>query len=152
MIDAWSAETTRPPMGDILKELASLRDQVHSRSMPVSPVRFGTTSEAAFSPQNSQISSMSMMGYSSATPIYLEKFTSADLREFRQAMMMHPWPNPYYKYVHHTIMDYVKGQWNVFSENSMRKIPRFEDSSNMVADQWLTFGSTLWRWRRSYPK
>ena len=93
-------------MQDILAELASLRKQVN-QSSPATPVRMGSMSEGAFSPmQNSQASSLSMMGYSAATPIYLEKFTSAEVKAFRQKMLMHPWPNPFYRYVHHSLFDY----------------------------------------------
>lgn len=133
----FSLSGSNVTMQDILTELASLRNKVY-QSSPVTPVRLGSMSEGAFSPMlNSQASSLSMMGFSAATPIYLEKFTSADVKAFRQKMLMHPWPNPFYRYVHHSLFDYVKGQWNVFAENSTRIIPRFEDSGSLSSELWF---------------
>ena len=115
-------------------ELAGLKNLFKQLS-PATPVRMGSLSDAMSPLQNSQ--AFSMMGYNSATPIYLEKFTSAEVKSWRQKMTMHNWPNPYFRYVHHTLFDYVKGQWNVFAENSMRVIPRFEDSGALSCEEWF---------------
>jgi hypothetical protein len=119
----------------LLAEFAILKEQLKQRT-PSTPPRMGSMSDAMSPMQNSQ-SSFSMMGYNAAPPIYLEKFTSAEVKAWRQKMTMHLWPNPFFRYVHHSLFDYVKGQWNVFSENSMRVIPRFEDSGSMPSDQWF---------------
>ena len=124
---------------DLYAEVTRLREQVNGKTTLVTtPVRFGSLSDSVNSPfSNSQVSNYSMMGFNSATPIYLEKVTSAEVRSFRQKMTMHHWPNPFYKYIHHTIFEYVKGQWNVFAESSKRTIPRFEDSAGMPSDLWF---------------
>jgi hypothetical protein len=124
---------------DLYAELVRLRQQVDGKATPVTtPVRLGSLSDSVNSPfQNSQVSNFSMMGFNSATPIYLEKVSSAEVRSFRQKMTMHHWPNPFYKYIHHSIYEYVKGQWNVFAEGSKRAIPRLEDSAGMPSDVWF---------------
>jgi len=128
----------QPSLQDLYAEVVKLQQQLNTKASPLTPVRFGSLSDVANSPgQNSQISNMSMMGFSAATPIYLEKVSSAEVRSFRQKMLMHIWPNPYFRYVHHSIFEYVKGQWNVFAETSTRAIPRFEDSAGMPAEMWF---------------
>lgn len=128
----------QPSLQDLYAEVVKLQQQVNTRAAPITPVRFGSLSDVANSPcQNSQVSNISMMGFSAATPIYLEKVSSAEVRSFRQKMLMHLWPNPYFRYVHHSIFEYVKGQWNVFAETATRAIPRFEDSAGMPAEMWF---------------
>jgi hypothetical protein len=124
---------------DLYAEVVRLRQHVDGKATPVTtPVRLGSLSDSVNSPfQNSQVSNFSMMGFNSATPIYLEKVSSAEVRSFRQKMTMHHWPNPFYKYIHHSIFEYVKGQWNVFAETSKRTLPRFEDSAGMPTDLWF---------------
>ena len=124
----------KPSLQSLYEEVMRLRQQVTS---PMTPIRLGSFSEAGSPMQNSAISNMTMLGFATQAPIYLEKVSSAEVRSFRQRMMMHQWPKPWHCYVHHSIMEYIKGQWNVFAETSKRAIPFFEDSASMLADTWF---------------
>jgi hypothetical protein len=112
----------------------------HGNSSPSTPVRLtsiaspGSASKESVS--DSTLSSLMAAAFSTAKPEYLMGFSSAAVKAWRQVMSMHPWPNPFHKYVHNSIVDYVRGQWDVYVDAG-HSTPYFNDSASLDRESWF---------------